>query len=411
MGFRVRAGKPDDFEAVVRLLLLAFHDNPDDRELAETDRLVFEAERSLIAIDDTESGEEVVGHTGIFTRDLTVPGAVIPAAFVTMVAVAGTHRRQGVASTLLRQQLADVRATGEPVAVLWASEGRIYQRFGYGLASRRMGLKINTREVQLNAPRAAQSRIRAGAPKDLLADLVPAYEAVRAGRPGFASRSKQWWDFLLADPAARRGGGGPQRAIVHEGPNGPDGYALFRVKQGWHDGGPDGKVMVHHVVAANPAAYRELWRYLLDIDLTRSVSLHFAAIDEPLFDMVNEPRQLGATVGDGLWLRIVDVPAALSARRYAAPIDLVLDISDDLFPQNTGRFRLTGLTGGAHCVLSTDPADLSLDVGTLGALYLGGGTAGALADAGRINELRPGAVAEAHAAFTWHRAPAGIEMF
>ncbi|GIH11116.1 UPF0256 protein [Rhizocola hellebori] len=407
MSFTVRAATPDDHDEILRTVMTAFHDSMEENEVSDAERQVFEAERSLIALD----GEEVVGHAGIYTRDLTVPGSVIPAAFVTMVGVRGTHRRQGIASTLLRQQLVDVRATGEAVALLWASEGRIYQRYGYGMATRRLRLAIDTREARLLEPRAKDSRIRGGAPADLLPDIVEAYELVRAERPGYISRNKQWWDFVLADPASRRYGGGPRRAIVHYGQSGPDGYAFYRVKQQWNELGPDGVVQVNNVVAANPVAYRELWRFLLDMDLTRTVSVGFAAIDEPILDMVNEPRRLGATLSDGLWLRIVNVIDALSARRYAAPLDLVLQVEDQLFPQNTGKFRITGLKTGAHCVLTTDQPDLVLDIATLSALYLGGGSAGGLAAAGRIQELRPGAVAEAHAAFTWHHAPAGVEMF
>jgi predicted acetyltransferase len=407
MPFTVRSATPDDHENILRTVMTAFHDSMEDNEVSDAERQVFEAERSLIAID----GDEIVGHVGMFSRDLTVPGSVIPAAFVTMVGVLGTHRRQGIASTLLRQQLSDVRATGETVAVLWASEGRIYQRYGYGMATRRLRLNIDTREVRLLEPRAENSRIRGGAPADLLSDIADAYELVRSDRPGYASRSKQWWDFVLHDPVNRRHGGGPRRAIVHYGQSGPDGYAFFRVKQQWNESGPDGVVMVNNIVAANPIAYRELCRYLLDMDLTRTVAIHFGAIDEPLLDMVNEPRRLAPTWSDGLWLRIVDVTGALAARRYAAPVDLVLQIEDALFPQNTGKFRLTGLKTGAHCVLTTDQPDLVLDVATLGALYLGGGSAGGLAAAGRLRELRPGAIAEAHAAFTWHHAPVGAEMF
>jgi len=328
-----------------------------------------------------------------------------------MVGVLGTHRRQGIASTLVRRQLADVRAAGEPVALLWASEGQIYQRYGYGMATRRLRFDIDTREVRLNAPRAKESRIRGGAPADLLTDIVDAYELVRADRPGYAGRTKQWWDYIITDPASRRYGAGPRRAIVHYGPSGPDGYAFFRVKQQWNKAGPDGVVQVNNIVAANPVAYRELCRFLLDMDLTRTVGIHFAAIDEPLLDMVNEPRRLGTTFSDGLWLRIVNVPGALAARRYAAPVDLVLQVEDELFAQNTGKFRLTGLKTGAHCVPTTDEPDLVLDIATLGTLYLGGGSAGGLAAAGRIEQLTPGAVAQAHAAFGWHHAPAGVEMF
>jgi predicted acetyltransferase len=398
MPFSVRVGEPGDIDQVIELLFTAFHERSDD--MAELERMVFEPQRSLVAHDEGE----LVGHTGAFTRDLEVPGGTIPAGFVTMVGVAGTHRRKGIASEILTRQLGDIRDSGEPAAVLWASEGRIYQRFGYGLASRRMGLSIDTREVRLTRPPAG-GRVRAGLADTLRKDLFRGYPFGRAGgRPGYASRTETWWDFLLADKARQRQGAGPLRAIVYDGPSGVEGYALYRVQSEWDTAGPKGEVKVQHTVASTPEAYAELWRFLLGIDLTRTVSLVYGSVDEPLFDMVNEPRQLSAHVVDGLWLRVVDVPSALRARAYPSHQNLVIEVKDDLFEANTGRFDLSGAR-------VTAPADVALDISALGALYLGGGSAAALCTAGRLTELRPGGLAAAHSAFTWPLAPTALEMF
>lgn len=368
--------------------------------MVDTHRPVFEPARSLLAVE----GDQVIGHAGIYSRPLTVPGAVVPAAFVTLVAVAPEHTRRGIASTLVKRQLKEVRTAGEAVAVLWASEGRIYQRFGYGLASRRMGMRIENREVSWAWPLHGDGRLRAGRPQDLRKEMAEVYEAVRPHRPGYAGRDERWWDFLLADRASRRHGNGALRAAVHEGPSGVDGYALFRVKPHWDDNGPRGEVTVEHTVAANAFAYQQLWSYLLQLDLTRSTSLRFGAIDEPLFDMVDEPRRLGARVSDALWLRVVDVPAALAARRFPGGDELVIQVTDDLIPQNAGTYRLSGAR-------TQKPADITLDAAALGCLYLGGGSVAALASAGRLTELRQGAIAEADAAMRWHRAPAALEVF
>ncbi len=398
MPFTVRTATAADFDPILQMLFVAFHDVPDE-ELSDIDRQVFEPDRSLVAVD----AGEIVGHTGTFSRELTVPGGVIPAGYVTMVGVASTHRRQGIASAILTKQLADIRERGEPAAVLWASEGRIYQRFGYGLGSRRTTLLADTREIRLNRPPAGGT-IKAGRPDDFRKDLAAIYESVRRERPGYASRDEKWWDFLLSDPKVRRHGAGPLRVAVYSGSSGAESYALFRVRQDWETAGPTGEVMVRHLVASTPAGYLEMWRYLLNIDLTRKVSVDFAAVDEPVFDLVNEPRRLGAQLFDGLWLRIVDIPSALAARSYSGDDDVVLDVSDHLFPENNGRFRLDGSP-------TQDAADLSLDIATLSGLYLGGGSAGALAAAGRIEERRPGALAAAHRAFTWPVTPVGLEMF
>lgn len=394
MGYTIRTGSPEDLSPILELLTTAFHDSADPEETIEIDRLVYEPQRSLLAIDQ----DRIIGHTGAFSRDLAVPGGVIPAAFVSMVGVSSAHRRQGVASALLTRQL---RECTDPVAVLWASEGRIYQRFGYGLATRRLNLDIDTREVRLHT--GAAGSIRVGSPQELRKDLAECYAAVWRDRPGHASRNEAWWDFVLSDPEARRHGFGAKRVVVHDSPSGVDGYALFRTKSSWNAAGPNGSVEVIHSVAATPAAYTAIWRYLTTIDLTRGTRLAFGALDEPLFDLVNEPRRLQAQMSDGLWLRVVDVPAALAGRRYFHS-DLVLDVTDELLPENTGRYRLDGTR-------TTEPADIALDAATLGALYLGGGSAGALSAAGRITPLRDGAVARADAAFRWHRAPVGIDMF
>lgn len=166
------------------------------------------------------------------------------------------------------------------------------------------------------------------------------------------------------------------------------------------------------VVAATPEAYAALWDHLLTMDLTRTVRTSYGPVDEPLAHLVDEPRRLRARVADGLWLRIVNLPAALAGRGYAAPADLVLEVSDALLPQNAGRWRLrVGADGAATCAPSTDPADLTCDIADLGAVYLGGTPLGRLVDAGRVRQLRPDAVRVAAAAFGWHRDPAPLELF
>lgn len=398
MAHPMRTGTQDDFGAIAELVLTTFHDDPGDSAILDKLRLVFEPGRSLLA---TDRGD-LVGHVGSYGRALTVPGGSgVPCAFVTNVGVAGDFRRRGIASMLLRQQLTDL---AEPLAVLQATEGRIYHRYGYGLASRRVNFKIDTREVRIAAPAGDPGSVRLGRPAELLKDVTEVYDRELAGRPGFADRSRSWWDFLLFDVPSSRRGGGHLQALVHTGPDGADGYALFRVRKGWEIAGPKGEVTVRHVVASSPAAYAALWRYLLQVDLTRSVYVQYAGTDEPLFDLVDEPRRLGARVTDGLWLRIVDVPAGLAARAYQTDDDLVLRVTDDLLPGNNGCFHRDGSP-------TTLAADISLDAATLAALYLGGGSPHALAAAGRIVEHRRGALAAASAMFGWYRAPVSIETF
>ncbi|HET8659219.1 MAG TPA: GNAT family N-acetyltransferase [Micromonosporaceae bacterium] len=402
----LRTATPDDWAAISRLLYAAFNETSSE-EQDEVDRQTFEPDRFLVVTE----GAEIVGTAGAFTRDLTVPGAVVPAAHVTQVGVAATHRRRGLLRRMMVRQLRDVRAAGEPLALLWASEGRIYQRFGYGQAAPKLSLEVDTREVQLRPTTPAGGRLRAADPASVRNELAKVYEQVRADRPGYSSRDERWWTYLLADVASRREGRTERRAVLHEGPAGVDGYALWRAKASWDAAGPQGEVHVVEVIAATLEAYVALWRFLLSVDLTRTARFWFAALDEPLVHLVDEPRRLGARFGDGLWVRIIDVATALAARRYAAGLDMVLEVTDELLPENTGRWRLAAGASGVRCRRTGDPADLACDIAALGAVYLGGTSMGSLAAAGRVRELRPGALASASTAFGWHRAPSAIEIF
>jgi len=402
----LRTATPDDFLKASALLFALFH-RAVDQDLQDVDRRVWDADRSLVVTD----GDEVVGHAIALPRDLTVPGAVLPAAHVTGVGVAPTHRRRRLLTRLMRRQLRDVRDAGrEPLAVLWASEARIYPRFGYGLATTRLELTVDTREVQLPAA-TAEGRLRAGAPADLYPEITKVYDMVRQDRPGWSSRDDHWWAQVLVDSPGSRDGATERRVVVHEGEGGVDGYALWRSKSNWNAGGPNAEVWVTEIAAADPVAYAALWRFLLGIDLARHVSYGFAAVDDPLLYLASDPRQLGTHFSDGLWVRLVDLPAALATRRYATDVDVVFEVSDPLLGENAGRWRVVGGPGGATCERTTAAADLACDIADLGAAYLGGSSLAALAGAGRVRELRAGALYPASAAFGWHRLPSAPEVF
>lgn len=403
-GFTLRTGTAADHDEIYRVLQLAFNDDHDDAEKAD-ERLVYEPDRALV----TRAGDTIVGVAGAYTRDMAVPGGTVAAGHVTMVSVDPAFTRRGILTRMMLRQLADIRALGEPIAVLWASEGRIYQRFGYGLASRRIAFDIE-REVRFReAP--PSGGLRTVVPTDVVAELSKVYDQVHAERVGWSSREGVWWEHLLNDLPKRRRGATALRAVLHEGDGGVDGYALWRVRGDWGTNGPAGEVMVREVVAATTEAYRSLWHYLLSVDLTRTTTMWLGAVDEPLLYLVDEPRRLGARLGDGLWVRLVDVPAALAARRYAAPVDVVIEVDDPVLGENTGRWHLTGGPSGAQCRPADREADLRCEIGALGAAYLGDASLATLAAAERVRELVPGTLAPAAAAFGWHRAPSAIEIF
>jgi predicted acetyltransferase len=400
----IRRGRPDDWTAVSGLLSTVFLDTSTDDSDDSAWRATFEPDRSLVI----EDGDEVVAHAGAFTRDLVVPGGPLPAAHVTMVGVVPTHRRRRLLTRMMHQQLVEVP---EPVAVLWASEGRIYPRFGYGMAAPRVGFTIDTREMRLPEPQGA-GRLVPAKPDKARPELERVFESVWRERPGWSAREGRWWNKLLADSAHGRRGASELRVTLHEGAAGVDGYALWRVKPEWTSTGPQGEVHVIEVVTADPDANLRMWHMLLAVDLTRSATLRLGGLSEPLLHLADEPRRLDARLADGLYLRVVDVPRALEGRRYAAGVDLVLEVTDPLLVANTGRWRLTADPGEpASCVPTDQPADLSCDIVDLGSAYLGGTSLGTLGMAGRVRELRSGALARASAAFGWHRAPAGLEIF
>jgi predicted acetyltransferase len=405
-GYTLRAGTLEDFDEIDRVLSGAFNEDS-EQDAREVERLVYEPERTILAV----AGDAIVGVASAYTRELSVPGAVVPAAHVTMVGVEATHRRRGVLTRMMHHQLADARARGEAVAVLWASEGRIYQRYGYGLAAQRLTIEAE-REVPLHeTPGQQGGRLRPATPAEVAQELQKVYEQVRADRTGWSSRDSRWWDHVLADPNSRRGGATSLRVIIHDPGTGADGYALWRVKNDPTPGGRTNKVMIREVVAANPEAYRALWHFLLNVDLTRQARFPFAAVDEPLLFAVDEPSRLNGQVTDSLWVRLTDVPGALSGRRYAAPVDVVIEVTDPVLPENSGAWHLIAGPDSASCRPADRPADLWCDPGALAAAYLGGASLGALAAADRVRELVPGTLGPAATAFGWYRAPSATEVF
>lgn len=385
----------------------AFHSSwPAEPEM-EHFRPRFEFDRSLAAFD----GDLIAGIAATFSFQMTVPGAVLPAAGVTAVSVLPTHRRQGILRSLMTRQFADIRDRGEAIAALWASEAGIYGRFGYGPASAVFALRILRGEGQLAAaaPSDRRLRLRIGEPQLLRPELAKVYDATAPGRPGMFGRDRRWWDAALYDPAYRRDGTGPLRCLLAEDPSGPRGYALYAASPRWDDDGiPAAAIRIRELLADSPAAAAALWRDLLSRDLTGEVVAWNRPADDPLLYLLADPRRARVRTHDGLWIRLVDVPAALTKRSYAAPVDAVIEVADEACPWNAGRWRLRASGPGgdwATCQRTGDPAEVSLPVAALGAAYLGGTRLGALAGAGLVTQRRPGALTALSAAMSWDPAP------
>jgi predicted acetyltransferase len=351
---------------------------------------------------------EIVGGAGGFPFEMSVPGALLRCAGTTVVGVAPTHRRRGVLRSMMRAHLDDVHDRGEPIAALWASEETIYGRFGYGVAAYQGDVKIPREYVDFTAPRERDGTIRIVDRDEALEKFPPLWEALARQRPGVFIRSRDWWELrTFRDPVERRGGGGPKRFALLEREGKAAAYAIYRHKMDWEEGVSSGEVSVLEAVAGDAAALAEMWRYLLDIDWIASIASYRLPPDHPLFFVLAQTRRMRYRMGDGLWVRLVDVGAALSGRTYTEDGELVFDVRDPFCPWNEGRWRLAG--GAAE---RTDAeADLALDVTVLGSAFLGGIRFAQLAQGGGVQELRPGAIERADGLFRHGLHPWCPEIF
>ena len=354
-------------------------------------------------------GDEIVAGAGAFPFSLSVPGGELPCAGVTVVGVLPTHRRQGILGRLMRAQLADVRERGEPIAALWASEETIYGRYGYGLAAQDVMIKASRVQAELHAGLPGRTgTIRLVGHDDAHATFPRIYDRVRRRTPGFVSRSSDWWELRKLDdrPERRRGAGELNRALL-EIDGRAAGYATYRIKFQYEDAANTSQVHVIEAVGDSPVAVRELWRYLLSIDWVEEIHCDCLPADHPLFLLVARPNSLHWKVFDGLWVRLVDVGAALAGRSLADG-RVTLDVSaDPLAPDNVGTWTVEN--GAAK--RSRRRADVRLDVQALGSAYLGGFTFAELARAGRVEEVARGGIARADALFHVDAKPWCPEIF
>ena len=403
MELEIRPVTDEEFPAYTRVTSAAFGHVPKDEEVEDW-RAATDLTRTVAVFD----GGEIVGTAGAWNLDLTLPGlATIPVAGVTAVGVRPTHRRQGLLRRMMQFQLDDVVARGESVAILTASESVIYGRFGYGLASSEVRVAIDSDRDEFVAPIDDPGRTRIVDAATAGKVLPEVHDAARRLQPGDITRSQPYWDMILRDRESDREGQSAAFYAVHEDPSGQaDGYVRYRFKHDWEHGLARNEVHVQDLVGLNPTAEASLWRLLLDIDLAATVIAGARPVDEPLRWLLSDPRQLRVLhQSDDIWVRILDVPAALAARRYEVSDRIVVEVTDPFRPSNDGRYVIDGGPDGASCARTDDDADIGLGVAELGALYLGGTSAVALAYAGRVREQTTGAAGRLNRLFGTGRAP------
>ena len=402
MTIEIRPPAEDELRAAMEAAEAAFGEEIED-DAWERERKILPASRALGAFD----GGRPVGLAAAYAFDLSIPGGELPCAGVTWVGVLPSHRRRGILRDFMRRQLDDVRGWGEPIAALWASEASIYGRFGYGPAAPGVAAKSNPARFALKGDAGSNVAVRLIDAEEASQLFPPIYDAVRSGRAGMLSRSETWWKELrLADPKEWRRGASQKFYAVAELGGKAEGYAMYRVKSEWEDGFPRGEVRVIEAFATSTVVERELWRFLHSIDLTVKVDVFSLDPASTLFLNVRDPRALGLRLGDALWLRLVDLDAALQARSYKPGRSVVLEVTDDLCSWNAGRYRV-----GDDAGRTEDTADLALDVADLAAAYLGAFDFHRLVHAGRAEERSDGAAEAATLLFRTELPPYCPEVF
>lgn len=396
MAIDIRTVPADELRPWIDAVNVAFGE-PVDEAQWQLDLKLIEPERVLGAYD----GETLVGGGAAFSFRMTVPGgARVRTAGVTSVGVMPTHRRRGILRSLMARQLADVRRNGEPLAGLVASEGSIYQRFGYGLGMMLGFIDIDRDRSGFRRPSTPVGAVKLVDKEEARRLMPEIYEPVCAQTPGFIERDPAWWDERLADIEVQRRGAGPQYRAIYERDGQPRGFARYRIKPEWNDVASTSTLFIQELIALDPIAERELWRYLFGVDLIARIKYRWGPPDSPLLLMLGEPRRLQLKLSDSIWIRIVDVPAALAARGYAADGVLVLDVADEFLPEAAGRWRLRVAGGKATVEPTTDSPDLALDTTDLAAVYMGSFSFAELARATRTEELMSGARARADRMFS-----------
>ncbi|GAB4244241.1 MAG: amikacin resistance N-acetyltransferase Eis2 [Thermoleophilia bacterium] len=443
---RIRQAREADYPGVYECLHNAFGEGTDPRTF-EIYRGNFVPDRAFIA----EEHGRVVGTTGAGSLELTVPGGRLTAGGLHWAGVLPTHRRQGIFRRLMRAQLDEIAGRGECLAVLHASEGGIYERFGFGPATRIHGFSLDVRRAELRSgPPGGRNAIRdsAGGETEASANrggmirlakrraaesaLPAVWERVRLRRAGQIGRPEWFWKEFLHELDEEREGqglffafhvpgqdspGAPETddagaTPADDGINAADGYAVYWIEQNWTGHDPAHIVHLAELVDTDPSARAALWRYLLSLDLVATLKVENCPADESLWWMLTNPRVMRTThLVDGLQIRLLDVPRALAARKYQCDGELVFEVTDEFRPLSGGTYHLSVRRGKVECRAAKTPASLRLNTTALARAYLGDQSFTAMSAAGLVAESASGALALADALFRTPLAPWSATVF
>ena len=353
---------------------------------------VMDLSRFRIAVDDGE----VVGIVGSYAMEVTLPGgATLPMAAVTWVSVSSTHRRRGLLRDLMAACHTDVDARGEPVAMLFASEGGIYERFGYATATSYRYTTIDPRTAQLRpefVPPPGATRFVEG--ERAAAHVAQTWERYRTMRAGEVRRSIDWNALTFLRRGKPESGLTAGIYLAHA-----DGYAVYRLSSDWALGQPSNRLELVELVAITPEAHAALWHTLLGVDLVATITSRQIPVDDPLPYLLTNPRALRTVaVNDGVWCNVRNVARCFESRTYSTTDRLVVEVG-------ATRYSIDGSPTGATVRRVRARADLFTDEATLGALLLGGVSATRLVAGGRMRAREADVLRRAESFFNWPIAP------
>jgi predicted acetyltransferase len=399
----IRPVSAAEFPEFVRVINAAAGLQMSEETAADVWGGTYGSSRTLAAFD----GAQIVGGTGWDLLELTLPGSVTArAARVKATGVLPTHRRRGVLTALMSCLIGEVRQSGDPLSILYASEAGIYGRFGYGPGTFAVKVEVDRTYTLLQPIASASWDLRLLEPEAAGALLPGLFDEHRLTQPGQVERSSHFWQGWFEDRERHRRGAGPRFIAVCSDVDGsPRGYVCYRFT-GNYPPTVERALIVDELIASNADARRALWSYCLSVDLVGSIRCSNAPHPESLRWMLSDQRQLVIEgVDDFMWLRLVDLPTALCARRYPTVGSLVLEVSDAALPGNAGRYFLEAHPDGAACRKTDRSADIALGISELSAAYLGGVRFRTLADAGRITVFNDDAVGRADILFLSDPAP------
>jgi predicted acetyltransferase len=400
----VRVPHPEEHEAFMATMgaTFSFEPSPFDNELLDS---LIGPDRLLAAFD----GDKLVATYGAFPFEMQVPGGSVKTSGVTIVTVLPTHRRRGILTEFMKRDLLAAKDRGEVVASLWASEPAIYGRYGFGPAAYEIGWELPKASAIMHDAPDIRGAVRFLDETEAKQSLPAIYESALEGVPGSNHRTGQWWHtrFIADDPERRQGRPARRIALLEREGEGVA-YAIYRTKAT----GMNSELSLVELVGIDAAAEKAMWQYLFEVDLTEVIKAGLRPSHDPLRGWLVNPRAMKPkAVDDSIWIKLLDVPAALAARTYRASGSITFEMVDEYSPWNSGTWVLSVAEDGTGECAPTDASpDITITPGGLGSLYLGSHSAFAMASAGEATGTTA-AIAKLDLMFGWHIAAWCPEIF